>query len=508
MKSGGRPQRTPARGVRRVLALLAVLLSSLCLATPPTDPDLGWHLLGGAWIVAHRAVPASDFINSFNPSWHDYHWLGQLGLFGLFSLGGYRLLSVALALLMCALLLILSAIVASNRLAARHGSVAALFLLFSAALLLQIAQIRPQMVALAGVAYALWLMLHPPWKWELLVLAPLTVLLANIHVYWVFVPFLWFAYRCVPRLFRRRSLSPGLAWGGLALLSAAAFVSPYGLFVERGALPGVLMNYALVYEYLSIPSILRSTVGEFRSPFAMPGPGFYLLLLSIVLFLRNVHLRRLLARPGSAVGGAVAFALAASGAKYVGVFAILGLPLLLDTQAAVVRDTLARIDTLAGGRRVSLLVVAAAFAAMLLAWWPPVAPSEEALRARYPLGACEAIPSLGLARRGERDHLRILTHFDYGGWCRWFIFEKDPSADIRVTTDNRTQGVPPEFYADSMDLFFVRHAWARTLGRWAPDAIVIRKDYPLAQVLALAHDQWAMRYEDDDWAVFVPSASS
>ncbi|MCB0318971.1 MAG: hypothetical protein KDD56_09455, partial [Bdellovibrionales bacterium] len=73
------------RQVQLILIIIATL-SGLCFwSRPPYDPDLGWHLNGGAWILnnlsqgnnLNQALPSFDFINSFNPIWHDYHWLGQ-----------------------------------------------------------------------------------------------------------------------------------------------------------------------------------------------------------------------------------------------------------------------------------------------------------------------------------------------------------------------------------------------------------------------------------------------
>src|SRR5260221_975601 len=42
-----------------------------------TDPDFGWHLRAGQWILSHHAVPFTD---PFSPYWagkhlYDYNWL-------------------------------------------------------------------------------------------------------------------------------------------------------------------------------------------------------------------------------------------------------------------------------------------------------------------------------------------------------------------------------------------------------------------------------------------------
>ena len=91
-----------------VLSIVAIL-SGLCFwQRPPHDPDLGWHLSGGAWIweklsngiPLNQALPSFDFINSFNPIWHDYHWLGQIVLFYIYDKIGYTGLHIVFAIFM------------------------------------------------------------------------------------------------------------------------------------------------------------------------------------------------------------------------------------------------------------------------------------------------------------------------------------------------------------------------------------------------------------------------
>lgn len=74
-----------------------------------SDPDLGSHLKGGKWIVAHQSVPEND-ISTYTVSGNEYidiHWFFQVLVFGVYSLGGYKALSLTVTLLALLLFILL-----------------------------------------------------------------------------------------------------------------------------------------------------------------------------------------------------------------------------------------------------------------------------------------------------------------------------------------------------------------------------------------------------------------
>ena len=85
------------------------------------------------------------------------------------------------------------------------------------------------------------------------------------------------------------------------------------------------------------------------------------------------------------------------------------------------------------------------------------------------------------------------------------MYLRDPRFDVRVTTDNRTQGVPEYHYVKSYDLFGLRNEWAQTLEFWNPEAAIVDKTYPLATYMALAKGRWKMVAQDNNFALFVPA---
>lgn len=109
-----------------------------------------------------------------------------------------------------------------------------------------------------------------------------------------------------------------------------------------------------------------------------------------------------------------------------------------------------------------------------------------------------------LARpKSEGSHLRLLTNFNQGGWCRWAMHDAAPDSDIRVTLDGRTQYVPDKRFRDANTLFSAQPGWEQILSSLQPDAALIPKNQALAAALANS-THWRLLLQDKDYVVFVP----
>ena len=487
-----------------VISALLLGLSFSCF--PPHDPDLGWHLLGGEWILRHGAVPIEDPINAFNTSWVDYHWLGQIIIAGIYNAGGYPLLQLALGILMAVLALVLLDTIKVVLPKSHTALVVATTLLLSLLLIGTVTSIRPQMISLFGVALALRVIVVPPKKIQFPLLFLITALLANIHIYWIFVPVLWFFYRVLPRAEKSAAaFSPFAAWGGLLILFLAGGLSPYGFLGDGSRLPfGIFTNHALLLEYVLGSSELAQSINEFKSGLAGDFPMPLLLLASFALCIRFTPLTSFKKNLGSVGLALLTFVLAVKTLKFVGVFGVLGIPLFalsFDDALKTWRNkwpTVEHLSTLA----LSGVMV---FVAVQRASLPLTA---ESYLKEVPLKACTALASMSLEKSEANSRLRILTHFDYGGWCRWAIYETNPNLDYRVTTDGRTQFVPEEHYQKSFDLYRLNYGWAETLAAWNPDVVLVEKVRALGQFMIRAPQFWRVVYEDDKFALFVPVRSS
>jgi hypothetical protein len=489
------------------LPLMAVIFGLGFWSQPAFDADLGFHLLGGAWIADHRAVPSADFINSFNPYWHDYHWLAQVVIYQLYRVGDYEMLRFGLGVLVGFLCKVIIDIVRLARRQPPPPAVSVLCFLWSLSLIDVFVAVRPQIASLCLLAITVRRLMQRPTAWELPFLFLVTVVAANIHIYWVLIPAFWGVSRCAPRFLGRSTVSSAHAWGGLAALSAAALVSPYGLIPVGERPPFVFMNYALVWEYLQLPVGLKNAIGEMKGSFANESFNPWLIVLYLVIVARTFSLRRALADIGNALAALLTAALAIYSVKFVPVFAIAGLPFLVRHGSVPLWHRLRvprRVGTLLGTMAVGIVTVTALFSAVR--HFPWIDNNNTVIAAYQPVGACRHIASLGLTPRAPRHHVRVLTHFNNGSWCRWSLHQAAPQADFRVTTDGRTQGVPVDHFLASFDLFNASGNWRQILAGWNPDVMVISRAHQLAASLAAEPARYQLVYQDDSFVVFVPLA--
>ncbi len=83
-----------SRYVSLVAAAAAIVYALFAGLRTVSDPDLGWQLATGRWIVQHRAIPSTDVLSytALGREWI-YPVLSQVILYFTYLLGGYSLLS-------------------------------------------------------------------------------------------------------------------------------------------------------------------------------------------------------------------------------------------------------------------------------------------------------------------------------------------------------------------------------------------------------------------------------
>ena len=226
----------PARSSRRAFwgiaaVVLLVLAGWVAAFNLVWDFDTPWHLAGGEWMLSHGRVLGTDpFSVDPEPKWVDVHWLFEVIVAVLHSIGGFELLSVLTAAIACCVMLafalalrrqvpvpwlifcgLLTLYVMASRVRVRPESFAMLFMILIVALI--------DGVRRGQSAKRLWL------------LAPIMLTWVNMHgLYILGVGLIWaaFAGAAVDRLLRRnltgeilthRALAPALAATVICLIN-------------------------------------------------------------------------------------------------------------------------------------------------------------------------------------------------------------------------------------------------------------------------------------------------
>lgn len=475
---------------RLLTQCLALALGLSFWSISINDPDLGFHLLGGWWVAEHGFPPRMDFINALNEQWVDYHWLGQFMMYLAYTSAGFWGLKVYVGISIACLLLILIEIVHRSR--HRHFLFPTMLtILFCSYLLNFVAAVRPHIVALLVLALALKRMMAVPRNYDLIVMFLCTAALANIHVYWLFVPVLWICYRTLPQLvLAKRNVTPSCLLSP-AVIALAGLASPYGT-----------RNIAVVADYLTMGSHARSSIQELRGALSADiGLSIVVVLVLVVVAVLTPiwHMKR---SPGQYAFLFISAVLVFLSVKFVGVFAIAMVPpfhtairRIPRKFGPIVARGLLRCAPLLTGA----LILIGAYQAFTA--FPHFDQSKDLqrLNQHFPIQVCSQI---ALASSPEiRKRYTIMTHFNHGSWCRWAMHVAAPDRDMRVTMDGRSQFVPERRILESLAAYAGRAGWETTIESLNPDWIVVANSDQLNSLL-LTSTRWKREFSDHGFSVY------
>jgi hypothetical protein len=242
-----------------VVVVLGAFAIVLVLALRKDLAIDGWMALAsGRWIAQH-GLPTHDALAVWTHGhrWTDQQWLAQLGLYGLWRLGGLKL-----ALLVHALL-VTSGLVGAALIARRHGATPRSVTWIAIPVLIAYypvaAVMRPQTFAFPLFTATLWLVLadaRRPSR-RIFFTLPLLVLWANLHGSVLLGAALVSLAGLVPMIARRQPSARGLAL--LLVPWACVFASPYALhlpaYYEKILIGGSLKEFVTEWA----PTTLSAT---------------------------------------------------------------------------------------------------------------------------------------------------------------------------------------------------------------------------------------------------------
>lgn len=463
-----------------LLPLLAVL--GLTFFFAPTDPDYWWHARTGQLISETGQLPRTDIYSfaSADTPWITHEWLTELLLYRIERTFGY-VANVGLFAALGALTALLVYLHGRQRGIGHVGAV--MLMLWSFAILLPLANVRPQMITVCATALCALLitMYRNGARRALWALPPLFALWVNLHGGYVIglallgLTLLGEGIALVhrpghDRRARLRAISPLL--GASILAACATLLNPHGLEALR---------YPLSYIGSGNPS--QRYVAEWQSPNFHEAaflPFAAALLLGLYLGVRQ----RPFGWPEALWACGFAF-LGLQSIRHIPLFAVVVMPLLASGLAAAskewpltpwqqrrwqaIRRTLLPVSVLLPLALIGLACGTTTIRQQLQLGQAPGT-------AGYPAGA------VAFLRAHSADPALQGRLFNEYRWAGYLIYSFYPERQVFISA----QGTDPygaHLFVPYRRAIRLEPGWRATLDDWRINLVLVDKDGPLATVL-------------------------
>ncbi|MEI6172206.1 MAG: hypothetical protein WCR01_00540 [Bacteroidota bacterium] len=208
--------------------LLVSLLVFILSLRQLSDPDLGFHLKYGKWIVDHQRVPVSD-LSTYTVPQHPYidlHWMFQVVLYGVFRLTGYP----GISLFICLLSLLLSLLLLfRQQISGIPVPVTCTMLLITFLIIDPRIAPRPEMFTFLFLSLLIFILdLYHAGRKNLLFLLPLIMLFwCNMHALFILGIITVSVYFLSTLIRDRKADKTLLSWAVVSV--CICFINPYGV---------------------------------------------------------------------------------------------------------------------------------------------------------------------------------------------------------------------------------------------------------------------------------------
>ena len=453
------------------------------------DPDLGWHLRTGQWIVETGHIPHSDpfSFTRAGHAWVSQEWLSEVVFYELWKHGG------------AAALIIFSAIVTTLGFmllylrcpGKRYWAAAAVA--FGALTAAPSWGARPQMFTFTLASLLLWLLDRGTKRGTeggpdkdrpklLLWIPPLFLLWLNLHAGFALGPALLLAYG-VGLLAETSTGNTPWPEARPVILRVLLLLVACLLLVPLNPSGAQLYLYPV---HTLISSGMRSFIGEWRSPDFHQGLYRPLLLLWLLLLTALASFR---SRPrGRVLVPLLLTSFAALDAvRHIPIFVLVAIPVIAQALpvASVASAVLPRRPISSRFRPVFNFAVLVLMAAFASAKWVSLVRNQDAREAA--LFPQEAVAFL---RAGDYPR-RIFVFYDWGGYAIWKLYP-----EYRVFVDGRADLYGDELMRQSINTVVeLRTGWRDVLDTWKLEAILVPPSCAVAQALLLDPD-WHAAFRD------------
>ena len=492
------PAKLPVLTIPRLLTAIVFIAIFTMAVRVPADTDTWWHLASGRYIIQNLTIPTVDPFSHTRAGqlWIDHGWLAQIFWYGLYALGGWAALSLAVAGLVTASFWLVWRQIEAN------PFVAAFSVVLGAIVSSVVWVARPQMISFLLTALTAYL-LHrfKRHNGRLLPWLPLVMLFwANIHGGFAIGFMLMLAYllgETVNHLTQHQA-DPVVSWPRLRHLLLVIGLSLAVVVIN----PHTWRMWLYPFQTVGIGA-LRDFIQEWQSPnFHLPyvQPFAVMLLLILAAVARSP-------RPADWTDLALVGMWALWGlfaARNIAIFGLVTAPVLARYAdaawlrqweiwgytrppfSAPGRSRLPRPKLILNWLLLILIVIAA-----LVKIYIPLTPKANltAEQDSLPYGAVEFI----------RQHQPPGPMFNSYNWGGYFIFKLWP--DYPVYIDGRTDLYDDAFIRRYLGVMLADDDWAQALTDDGIQLVVIEQNSVLAKFLRQNLD-WRELYRDDMAVIF------
>jgi hypothetical protein len=519
-----------------VLLLVALVLGVKALE----DPDFGWHLAAGLWILEHHRVPTIDPFGAQGNYWLSYSWLAEVFFAAAYKIGGFGALQLFQAAVVIGTVCVLffccklsrkehftggttrqsqDQIVPLNNSSAsfvssaveliknnhrgrkgrrgkqermsdcgpkclhgartlEYGSSSLAAAMFVIVLFTSpIWYLRPQFFGLAFLGVLL--LLGERRKLKAAYLLPIGILWANIHVYWVFIPLVVFVYYCFGN--GNKLSITGISRAALytAAYSCLGLLTPYGWHTYQG-----IWGYA--FEHKAV----YSAVYECQKLSWAQG---YLSCLFFLIMLVNLFWIRRFGKEHPALNvlwGIFVFASLVQ-IRFLPMFgvvsgvltAVYGSSCLSNARVnekQTAQNTNQGSSPYAWAGAAAAIVVFVVLCASLMDFSQPLTPRNKAL-----ISIANRLEQSGFCR--DNQTVNVLNHFNDGGWlvlAFWLAGQGgEHQGCFKTSVDGRTIATGEERFAEFSEIERLDKNWCGILEKWQVKLGVLPRSLALARVL-------------------------
>lgn len=459
-----------------VPALLCLRVGGLRI----TDPDIGWHIETGRWILAHHAFPQTDPFSRVTGGspWQAYSWLFDLVLLGAYSwigLSGIMILTAALLLLITA---------SVYHMVSGLQRDFTLRVVITAAVLVSLTKLstpRPWLFTMLFFVWELDILMRVRQgasRRNLLWLPLIFALWANVHIQWVDGLVLLGIAACEPLLAKwwksEASLPPARSfWFALGACMAAVCLNPYGARI-----------YQIAWQLASQPGVLR-TVSEEQALTFRFADDYLLLFLALLAAGVLFRFRRLVPFETLMLAAAAVISFRSRRDVWFMAFAA-GAILAAGLPVRAGREDRKKVPAWAVA--LSAAIALAGFG--LIAWKSPFTNQrlEGLLAERMPVRAVAALEA-------RHETGALFNTYDWGGFLIWQLHQP-------VSIDGRASLYGDKDIDRSLGTWNGGPAWSTDPDLRSARIVIAPHDAALTQLLR-SDPRYAVSYEDSVATVFI-----